>query len=133
MAPLYAQSLLPRDHPLYTHAVFPRSQQQHSENATLALSGLVIALAVVSTGLRFYTRMFTRSGLKADDWTMFAAVLFTLATAAVTLAGSYSTCLSVQVRACADIRQPTALTPMACGCPKTPILPTSTPSKMCYI
>ncbi|KAF1977223.1 hypothetical protein BU23DRAFT_436533, partial [Bimuria novae-zelandiae CBS 107.79] len=54
-------------------------------NATLAVSGLVIALAVVSTGLRFYTRIFTKSGLKADDWAIFSAVLFTLATAAITL------------------------------------------------
>lgn len=87
MAPLYAQSLLPRDHPIYAQALFSRGQKESTENATLAVSGLVIALAVVATGLRFYTRIFTRSGLKSDDWTIFAAVFLTLATAAVTLTG----------------------------------------------
>lgn len=68
----------------------PREQQSSGESdATLAVSGLVIALAAVSVGLRFYTRIFTKSGLKADDWSIFAAVVFTLATAAVTLAGTY--------------------------------------------
>ncbi|KAF2444506.1 hypothetical protein P171DRAFT_389310 [Karstenula rhodostoma CBS 690.94] len=75
MAPLYAQSLLRR----------VEQQKTGDSNATLAVSGLVIALAVVSVGLRFYTRIFTKSGLKADDWSIFSAVLFTLATAVVTL------------------------------------------------
>jgi hypothetical protein len=79
--------------PLYAHVaeVLSRREQQKTgeSNATLAVSGLVIALAVVSVGLRFYTRIFTKSGLKADDWSIFSAVLFTLATAAVTLVGTY--------------------------------------------
>jgi heme/copper-type cytochrome/quinol oxidase subunit 4 len=79
--------------PLYAHVgdVLSRREQQKTEesNATLAVSGLVIALAVVSVGLRFYTRIFTKSGLKADDWSILSAVLFTLATAAVTLVGTY--------------------------------------------
>ncbi|KAJ4290835.1 hypothetical protein N0V90_010030 [Kalmusia sp. IMI 367209] len=65
------------------------AQEKSGEsNATLAVSGLVIALAVVSVGLRFYTRIFTKSGLKSDDWLIFSAVLFTLATAAILLAGN---------------------------------------------
>jgi hypothetical protein len=70
--------------PLYAHVgdVLSRREQQKTEesNATLA---------VVSVGLRFYTRIFTKSGLKADDWSILSAVLFTLATAAVTLVGTY--------------------------------------------
>lgn len=79
MAPVYAQGLLRR----------VEQQKTQASNTTLAVSGLIIALAVVSVGLRFYTRIFTKSGLKADDWSIFSAVLFTLATAVVTLVGTY--------------------------------------------
>lgn len=79
MAPIYAPSLLRR----------VAQQKTEDSNVTLAVSGLIIALAVVSVGLRFYTRILTKSGLKADDWSILAAVLFTLAAAAVTLEGMY--------------------------------------------
>jgi len=63
--------------------------EMHRESdATFAGSGVVIALAVVSVGLRFYTRIFTRSGLHSDDWLILAAVAFALATAAILLAGT---------------------------------------------
>lgn len=56
-------------------------------DATLGVSGLVIALAVISVALRFYTRSFTRQGLRWDDWLILAAVIATLATAALLLWG----------------------------------------------
>ncbi|KAI1482837.1 hypothetical protein F4774DRAFT_428242 [Daldinia eschscholtzii] len=54
-----------------------------SEIAALAVSGLVIALALTSVILRFYTRKFTRVGFGADDWLILAAVIVTLGTAAL--------------------------------------------------
>ncbi|KAI1203025.1 hypothetical protein F5X97DRAFT_342927 [Nemania serpens] len=57
-------------------------------DATLGVSGLVIALAVISVALRFYTRSFTRQGLRWDDWLILAAVIATLATAALLLWGN---------------------------------------------
>lgn len=77
--------------PIYDILVRREQPSPGESNATLAVSGLVIALAAVSVGLRFYTRIFTKSGLKADDWSIFCAVLFTLATAAITLAGKQLT------------------------------------------
>ncbi|KAF2657472.1 hypothetical protein K491DRAFT_594998 [Lophiostoma macrostomum CBS 122681] len=65
--------------------------QDHSgseQNATMGVSGVVIGLAVVSVALRFYTRIFTKSGLKLDDWFIMAAVIATLATAALLLWGN---------------------------------------------
>jgi hypothetical protein len=56
-------------------------------NATLAVSGLVIGLAVVFTALRIYTRIFTKTGVKLDDWFILLSVLATLATAALLLYG----------------------------------------------
>jgi hypothetical protein len=58
-----------------------------SQDATLAVSALVIVLAVISVGLRFYVRVFTKSGIKSDDWFILAAVVATLATAALLLWG----------------------------------------------
>ncbi|KAF2107987.1 hypothetical protein BDV96DRAFT_672450 [Lophiotrema nucula] len=60
----------------------------NSGDSTLAVSGLVIGLAVVSCALRFYTRLFTKSGLASDDWLILAAVIATLATAAMLLWGN---------------------------------------------
>ena len=68
--------------------------QEHSgseQNATMGVSGVVIGLAVVSVALRFYTRIFTKSGLKSDDWFIMAAVIATLATAALLLWGNSAT------------------------------------------
>ncbi|KAI0179642.1 hypothetical protein GGR52DRAFT_207730 [Hypoxylon sp. FL1284] len=45
---------------------------------TWAINGLVVVLAVVSTTLRFYTRIFTRAGLKADDWLILGALITAL-------------------------------------------------------
>ncbi|SPQ21895.1 dfda39f6-a5c8-46ae-bf19-02b514ffa04e [Thermothielavioides terrestris] len=66
----------------------PSSTDDGSGDATLGVSGLVIALAVISVALRFYTRIFTRLGLGWDDWLIFAAVIFTLATAVLLLWGN---------------------------------------------
>ncbi|KAI0816494.1 hypothetical protein GGR55DRAFT_686048 [Xylaria sp. FL0064] len=57
-------------------------------DATLGVSGLVIVLAVISVILRFYTRIFTRQGLKLDNWLILAAVIATLATTALLLWGN---------------------------------------------
>ncbi|KAI0903109.1 hypothetical protein F4823DRAFT_629668 [Ustulina deusta] len=61
------------------------SQPSSESDATLGVGGLVIALAVVSVALRFYTRIFTRQGLQWDDWLILVAVITTLATAALLL------------------------------------------------
>ncbi|KAI0859760.1 hypothetical protein F4860DRAFT_504426 [Xylaria cubensis] len=50
-----------------------RSQSGSESEATLGVSGLVIALAVISVALRFYTRIFTRQGLELDDWLILVA------------------------------------------------------------
>jgi Ca2+/H+ antiporter len=65
--------------------------QEHSDseqNASMGVSGVVIGLAVVSVALRFYTRIFTKAGLKSDDWFIMAAVIATLVTAALLLWGT---------------------------------------------
>ncbi|KAI1487772.1 hypothetical protein F5X96DRAFT_686493 [Biscogniauxia mediterranea] len=59
-----------------------------SDDATMGVSGLVIGLAVVSAALRFYTRLFTKSGLGYDDWLIMAAVVVILVTAALLLWGN---------------------------------------------
>lgn len=56
-------------------------------SATLAVSGLVIALALVSVALRFYVRIITKAGLWWDDQLVLAAVVFTLLTAVLLLWG----------------------------------------------
>ncbi|KAI1177744.1 hypothetical protein F4777DRAFT_191828 [Nemania sp. FL0916] len=65
-----------------------QSQPENGSDVTLGVSGLVIALAVISVALRFYTRHFTRQGLRWDDWLILAAVVATLATAASLLWGN---------------------------------------------
>ncbi|KAI1398179.1 hypothetical protein F4819DRAFT_502537 [Hypoxylon fuscum] len=57
-------------------------------SVTWAVNGLVIVLAIVSVALRFYTRMFTRAGLQADDWLILGALVTALATAALVLWGN---------------------------------------------
>lgn len=64
-----------------------QAQPSGDDDATLGVSGLVIGLAVISVALRFYTRIFTRQGLRWDDWFIMAAVIATLATAALLLWG----------------------------------------------
>lgn len=65
-------------------------QVQHhvNEDVTMGVKALVIALAVISVALRFYTRIFTCAGLKADDWLILSAVVATLLTAVLLLWGT---------------------------------------------
>ncbi|KAK7751439.1 hypothetical protein SLS62_006695 [Diatrype stigma] len=63
-------------------------QPEGNGDATMAVSAVVIVLAVVSVVLRFYTRIFTHAGLGADDWLILAAVVATLLTAALLLWGN---------------------------------------------
>lgn len=65
-------------------------QVQHhvNEDVTMGVKALVIALAVISVALRFYTRIFTCAGLKADDWLILSAVVATLLTAVLLLWGN---------------------------------------------
>ncbi|KAI0531613.1 hypothetical protein GGR58DRAFT_493084 [Xylaria digitata] len=60
-----------------------QSQSGSDGDATLGVSGLVITLAVMFVALRFYTRIFTRQGLRWDDWLILIAVITTLVTAAL--------------------------------------------------
>lgn len=55
--------------------------------ATEIASIVVIFVALVTVGLRFYTRIFTRLGLWWDDWLLLASALATLGVAATSLAG----------------------------------------------
>jgi hypothetical protein len=66
-------------------------------NATLAVSGLVIGLAVAFTALRIYVRIFTKAGVKLDDCFILISVLATLATAALLLYGK-SIYLVIRIR-----------------------------------
>ncbi|RYP57256.1 hypothetical protein DL769_009602 [Monosporascus sp. CRB-8-3] len=53
--------------------------------AATAASGVVIVLAVLSVALRFYTRLFTKAGLKWDDWLILLAVLSAVITGVLLL------------------------------------------------
>ncbi|KEY74551.1 hypothetical protein S7711_07154 [Stachybotrys chartarum IBT 7711] len=53
--------------------------------ATYVVGGVVISLAVITTGLRFYTRQFTKMGLGADDWSIMTAMVLAIVTVAVLL------------------------------------------------
>ncbi|GAW10787.1 hypothetical protein ANO14919_001220 [Xylariales sp. No.14919] len=64
------------------------AQPESVGEATLAVSGFVIALAVISVGLRFYARVYTRQGLRADDWLILAAVVTTIVNSALLLWGN---------------------------------------------
>lgn len=50
-------------------------QTNGDENTTMGVSAPVVVLAVLSVALRVYTRIFTRAGLKADDWLIISAVI----------------------------------------------------------
>ncbi|KAI0841670.1 hypothetical protein F5Y06DRAFT_196621 [Hypoxylon sp. FL0890] len=65
-----------------------QTEHHGNENATMGVEALVIVLAVISAALRFYTRIFTRGGLKVDDWLILAAVVATLLTAMLLLWGN---------------------------------------------
>ncbi|KAI5859856.1 hypothetical protein GGS23DRAFT_264360 [Durotheca rogersii] len=60
----------------------------HGVGSTMIVSGFVIALAVISVALRFYTRIFTRVGLGPDDWFILISVLATLAVGGLILWGN---------------------------------------------
>lgn len=57
--------------------------------ATIAVGGVVIALALIFVVLRFYIRIISKAGLWWDDWLIAAAVVSTLATAALLLWGMH--------------------------------------------
>jgi hypothetical protein len=107
------------------------SQATGQSKSTLIVSCIVISLAVVSVGLRFYTRIFTKTGLKADDWSIFSAVFFALSTAVITLVGTYDHIFVPHGVTKANISKPTALCPTAFGSPRIPTQATSTPTKIC--
>ena len=48
--------------------------------ATIVVSGIVFALAIIAVALRFYTRIVTKAGLGWDDWLVLAAVISVLLT-----------------------------------------------------
>ncbi|KAI1100133.1 hypothetical protein F4804DRAFT_348769 [Jackrogersella minutella] len=54
-------------------------------STSLGVCALAIVLAVISVALRFYTRVFTRAGLKADDWLILLAVAVMLLVAGLLL------------------------------------------------
>ena len=58
-----------------------------SGTATIAVGGVVIALALIFVVLRFYVRITSRARLWWDDWLIAAAVVSTLATAGLLLWG----------------------------------------------
>ena len=60
-----------------------------SSVATLAMSSLLIGLAVVTVAFRFYIRIFTKAGLKWDDWLTFIAMIITLVTAGLLVWGMF--------------------------------------------
>ncbi|KAI2631513.1 hypothetical protein GGS26DRAFT_591385 [Hypomontagnella submonticulosa] len=64
----------------------PPSSGGHT--VTYAINGLVVVLAIASVALRFYTRIFTRAGLRADDWLILAALLTALVITALVLIGN---------------------------------------------
>ncbi|KAI1478733.1 hypothetical protein F4774DRAFT_410726 [Daldinia eschscholtzii] len=55
---------------------------------TWAINGLVIVMATASVALRFYTRIFTHAGLKADDWLILFALITALMTAVLVVWGN---------------------------------------------
>ncbi|MCJ1443806.1 MAG: hypothetical protein MMC23_004306 [Stictis urceolatum] len=56
--------------------------------STIAISGLVIVLAVIFTALRFYVRATTKAGLGWDDWLILCSVVVTIITAVLVLVAS---------------------------------------------
>ncbi|OTB03208.1 hypothetical protein M426DRAFT_321996 [Hypoxylon sp. CI-4A] len=64
------------------------SDSNGGHDATWGITGLVIALAFVSVVLRFYTRIFTRAGLQADDWLILAALAASLAVGVLVVLGN---------------------------------------------
>ncbi|OTA60285.1 hypothetical protein K449DRAFT_313815, partial [Hypoxylon sp. EC38] len=57
-------------------------------NTSMSVSIILIALNVLSVALRFYTRIFTRAGLKADDWLILVAFIGGLLTGILLIWGN---------------------------------------------
>ncbi|KAI1089247.1 hypothetical protein F5B19DRAFT_485345 [Rostrohypoxylon terebratum] len=54
----------------------------------MAICGVVITLAVIFVGLRFYVRVFTRAGFGYDDWLVLSGVITTLVIMVILLVGN---------------------------------------------
>ncbi|KAI1453646.1 hypothetical protein F4805DRAFT_461551 [Annulohypoxylon moriforme] len=59
-----------------------------SVTTTMAICGVVIVLAIIFVGLRFYIRFFTRAGLGYDDWLILLGVVTILITMVLLLVGN---------------------------------------------
>ncbi|KAF2236875.1 hypothetical protein EV356DRAFT_530764 [Viridothelium virens] len=59
--------------------------EDEQPTSTIAISGLVIALAILFVALRFYIRISTKAGLGWDDFLLLAAVASTILTAVLVL------------------------------------------------
>ncbi|KAI0602625.1 hypothetical protein F4775DRAFT_534787 [Biscogniauxia sp. FL1348] len=58
----------------------PAQMLSHSSSSdpSTVICGIAIALATITTILRFYTRVFTKAGLESDDWFLFTAVVINI-------------------------------------------------------
>lgn len=56
-------------------------------DVTTAVGAPVAVLALIAVVLRFWTRYFTRAGFRWDDWMILVALLGTIGTDAMVLAG----------------------------------------------
>ncbi|KAI0121786.1 hypothetical protein F4814DRAFT_190181 [Daldinia grandis] len=66
----------------------PQTTHDSRHNATWVINGFVIVLTILSVVLRFYTRVFTRAGLKADDWLILFALITSLTTVVLVVWGN---------------------------------------------
>ncbi|XDG05540.1 hypothetical protein ABKA04_005155 [Annulohypoxylon sp. FPYF3050] len=55
---------------------------------TMAICGVVMILAIIFVGLRFYVRVFTRAGFGYDDWLILLGVVTTLVIMVILLVGN---------------------------------------------
>ena len=69
-----------------------RTSNSDDQTATIAVGGLVIAVATITVMLRLYVRISTRVGLGWDDGLILAAVVVTLLTAVLILWGIVVSC-----------------------------------------
>lgn len=60
-----------------------------NQTATLAVSGMIIVLAIITVILRFYVRFVTRAGIGWDDYMILLAGIVTLVTAALLVWGMF--------------------------------------------
>ncbi|KAI1655564.1 hypothetical protein F4813DRAFT_367377 [Daldinia decipiens] len=66
----------------------PQTTHDSRHNTTWGINGFVIVLTILSVVLRFYTRIFTRAGLKADDWLILFALITSLTTVVLVIWGN---------------------------------------------